>query len=124
MWIAFLVTQLMMNPMRRDPENRPAFERQCGADTHQVFDPLWRLISAMRQQTVVAHADPDIDCKHIKDRHDRQTLPGEKEERGECTGVEEDNRDHGEPVDAGADRGSATHPDQITGCNRMTLSGR
>ena len=57
--IAFLVGELMMNAMRRHPENRTAFERERGAHRQEIFHPLGSLVAAMGQQAVIAHADAE-----------------------------------------------------------------
>ena len=46
--IAFLVGELVMNAMRRHPEDWATFESQGGADRQKVFDPLRSFIGAMR----------------------------------------------------------------------------
>src|SRR3954470_9750993 len=43
--IAFVIGILMMDPMGRNPENRPAFERQGSAPGEHVFDPAIGLVS-------------------------------------------------------------------------------
>jgi hypothetical protein len=57
MRIAILVGILMMNAMRRHPENRSALQRQRGTDRQKIFDPLRSLIPTMREQAVIRHAD-------------------------------------------------------------------
>src|SRR5882757_4117914 len=59
--ITFVVAELMMDAMRGYPEDRSTFERERGANRHGIFQPLRHLITAMRQQPVVAHADAYVD---------------------------------------------------------------
>src|ERR1700678_2267670 len=59
MRIALVVRKLMMNPMRGYPENRPPLERKSGAPGQEIFHPLRSLISAMRQQPVICHPNPE-----------------------------------------------------------------
>ena len=59
MRITFLVRELVMNAMSGHPEDRPAFQGQCGAHRHEILDPFRSLITAMGQQAVVAHSDSD-----------------------------------------------------------------
>src|SRR5258708_10141691 len=58
--VAFVVADLMMYTVRRDPEDRPTLKREGGEDTHQVFNPFGGLVSAVGQQPVIAHAYSDI----------------------------------------------------------------
>ena len=59
MGIAFAVRLLMMDAVRCDPEDRPAFERERSARREDVFDPLMSLVAAVREQAMVPHADPE-----------------------------------------------------------------
>src|SRR5262249_48781737 len=58
-WIAFLIGILMMYAVRRHPENRPTLQRKRGAESQEIFHPLVGLVSAMRQQPVITHPDPE-----------------------------------------------------------------
>ena len=78
--VAFVVAVLVVDAMRRDPEHRAAFEGQGGAGSHEVFKPFGNLVAAVGEQTVVAHADADIDGHHVHDEHYREPLPTEEEE--------------------------------------------
>src|SRR5437588_2679287 len=44
----------VVNPVGRDPLDRAAFERERGAEREEIFDPLRRLVAAVRQKSVVA----------------------------------------------------------------------
>ena len=57
--IAFAIGELMMNPVRRYPENRAAFERQSRANRQKVLHPFRSLVSAVRQQPVITHANAE-----------------------------------------------------------------
>ena len=57
--IAFLIRLLMMDAMRRDPEDRSAFERERAADREEVLDELGGLVAAVREQPVIRHADAE-----------------------------------------------------------------
>ena len=57
--IAFAIRVLVMDAMRRDPEDRPAFERQRAAPREDVLDPLVGLVAPVGQQPVIAHADAE-----------------------------------------------------------------
>ena len=82
MRVAVLIRILMMNAVRRHPENRPALQSQRGADGQKIFHPLRSLIAAVRQQPVITHANPQA-ARYPPQKHcDKQRLPGEKEECG------------------------------------------
>src|SRR5450759_5551058 len=57
--IAFLVRILVMLAMRGDPENGSALKSERSASRQKIFDPLWRLIAAMGEQPVIAHANAE-----------------------------------------------------------------
>ncbi len=54
----------------------------------------------MREQAVVGHADADVDGEEVDDDEGGEILPGEEEERGDGSDVEEAHDDGGDPVDA------------------------
>ena len=64
MRIAFLIRKLVMNAVRRYPENRPAFERQRGANRQEIFHPLRSFVAAVREQPVIAHPDAQAPETH------------------------------------------------------------
>src|SRR5579864_5456075 len=71
----------MVNAVRGYPENRPAFKRQHGAERQQIFHPLRRLKSAMREQAMVAHADARAARHPPQKDPDQQRLPREEKKR-------------------------------------------
>ncbi len=76
-----MVAVLVMNAMRGHPEDRPAFKRQRSADGEGVLQPLGNLVAAMRQQSVVAHANTDVDRNNIGENGHDQGAPAEIKER-------------------------------------------
>src|SRR5258708_36875693 len=76
--IAVLVGKLMMNAMRGHPENRSALEGESGAPGQKIFHPLRRLVSAMRQQTVIAHANAEASGNPPQEHGDEERLPGKE----------------------------------------------
>src|SRR5579871_1171246 len=78
--VAILVGILMMNAVGRHPENRPALERQRGADSQEILDPLRSLVAAVREQAVVAHPDAEA-SRHPPEKHGyEESFPGEEKE--------------------------------------------
>ena len=107
--VALAVAELMMHAMRGHPEDRTALQRERGADGHRVFQPLRRLVAAMGQQPVIAHADAHIDGQNIEHQHHRQPLPGEEEERRHRAEVKCNQHAQRQPVDALAHGCGAAH---------------
>src|SRR6266700_3066239 len=88
MRVAFDVSILVMDAMRRYPEKRSAFQCQSGADGEEIFHPLRRLVTAVREQPVISHADTKASGNPPQYNSDRQRFPGEHEERNDCSNVE------------------------------------
>ena len=90
----------MMNAVGCDPGDWPAFERQGATDRQKVFDPLFRLEGTMRQQPVIAHADPQAQSNPIETKRGKECRPVEKEEGGNGPKVKRSERKRRDPVDA------------------------
>ena len=90
----------VVNPVGRDPLDRAAFERERGAEREEIFDPLRRLVAAVRQKSVIAHAYAEAARHPEDDERDDERRPSEREERGQRARVEYDHRDDGLPVDS------------------------
>ena len=72
---------LMVDAVRSDPENRPAFQGQRGANRQEIFDPLRRLVAAMGKQPVISHADSEAARDPVEEQQDKKTWPAEEEQR-------------------------------------------
>src|SRR5262249_35432689 len=57
MRISILIGFLMMDTMRRHPENRTPFERERAANSEKVFEEPGDFVRPMRVQPVIAHTD-------------------------------------------------------------------
>ena len=71
------VRVLMVDAVRRDPEDRAALERERGAPGQEVLDRFRCLVATVRQQPVIAHADPQHagdDVQH-QGGEDRAEIP-------------------------------------------------
>ena len=55
--IACLIGFLMVNPVRRHPEHRAAFQRHRGANRQEVLDESGKFIGTVRVQAMVAKAN-------------------------------------------------------------------
>jgi hypothetical protein len=97
--IAVVVGVLMMDAMCGDPEDGSAFKCCGAAGGDEVFEPLGNAVAAMREQAVVAHADADVDGEEIEDGESSEVLPGEAEECGDGSDVEQAHGNGGNPVD-------------------------
>ena len=78
MRVAFQIGILMMNAVRRHPENRPAFECQRRTPGQEVLHPLRRPVSAMRQQPVIAHADTEAARYPPQENGGKKCRPGKE----------------------------------------------
>src|ERR1700675_2234559 len=88
MRIAFFVGVLMMHAMRGDPGNRSAFQGQAAASSKEILHPLWRLVPAMGQQAMVAHADAQAAANPPHNETYDKGLPGEEKHGGKRAQVQ------------------------------------
>src|SRR4051812_35484054 len=80
--------------MRAHPEDRPAFERHCTAESEEVFQPERTLITAMGMQPVVAHADSKANREIQENGGYDEISPAEVKKRGNGANMED--RHHGD----------------------------
>jgi hypothetical protein len=73
----------------------------------------------MRQKTVVAHANTEVDCEHIENGRDYKVGPTEEEERSYRADMEENHENGGQPVDR-IRTCDASHTNLFTGSEGMT----
>ncbi|HMF62464.1 MAG TPA: hypothetical protein VK608_00115 [Edaphobacter sp.] len=59
MRVTLLIGILVMHAMCGNPEDRTTFQGQRAAHSQKVFHPLGRLVTAMRQQPMVAHTNAE-----------------------------------------------------------------
>ena len=89
----------MVHAVRRHPRDRAAFKRQRSAGGQKIFHPLRRLVTAVRQQPVITHSNPEA-TRHPPHHHaQNQRFPRKKEncrKRGEMQG---DHKDGDAPID-------------------------
>jgi len=96
--IAFVVGKLVMHAMRGDPENRAAFKSERGANGEDIFDPLGSFVAAMREQTMVAHANSKAAGYPPQEDGHEQCFPGEEEKSGDSSEVKQDKSECGDPI--------------------------
>src|SRR5438270_3627617 len=99
MRVAVLIGKLMMNAVSGHPEDRSAFERQRCADGQKIFYPFGRLVAAMGEQAMVAHADPKAARDPPQKSCQEQSFPGKEEQRGDSADVERRHKRAGDPVE-------------------------
>src|ERR1700733_10115550 len=98
--VAFVIRVLMMNAVRGDPEDRPAFEGEATAHGDEVLDPPRSTVAAVCKQAVIGHADSDIDGEKVSDAEGSEIFPREEEESRDGSDVKGTHGDGGDPVDA------------------------
>jgi hypothetical protein len=96
--VAVAIRFLMMNAMRRDPEDRTALERERSAERQEILDPLVGLVAAVRQQPVIGHPDPQHAADEVQNERREQRALRHEEERRNRSDVEGRHRDGGDPV--------------------------
>src|SRR5262249_2053009 len=99
MRIAFYISILVMNAMRRHPEKWPAFQRQRGADRQEVLNPFICLESTMGQQPMVTHANAQAAGNPPQQHGRNKRLPGKHEQRRDCAYMKCHHKKSGEFAD-------------------------
>src|SRR5215468_2038156 len=89
----------MMNPMCCNPENRTAFERERRADRQKILHPLVCLVSTMRQEPVIAHANPQTPGEPPQENRYKKCLPCEEEKCRDGAHMKQRHEDRCDPVD-------------------------
>src|SRR5436305_9917836 len=79
--IAFHVSILVMDAVRRHPEKRAAFQRQRGAEGNEIFEPFIGLESTVREQPVIRNANAKATSNPPQKQRDEKCLPREHKER-------------------------------------------
>ena len=90
----------MVDAVGGHPEDGASLEGEAAARGNEVLEPLGNAVAAMRKQAMVGHADPDIDGEEVHDEEGGEVLPGEEEECGDGSDMEEAHGDGRNPVDA------------------------
>src|SRR5467141_208229 len=79
-----------MNAMSSHPVDWSTFESQRAANSQQILDQLRHSVTAMREETVIAHADADASRQPGKNHADNQTPPTPIKKRPNGAQVESD----------------------------------
>src|ERR1700760_1559000 len=87
-----------MDTVSGDPGDRTAFESERAAGGQKVLQPDWRLVAAMGEEAMVAHADAEAAGDPVKDDGDGESLPRKHEESGDGADVEQNHETGGGPV--------------------------
>src|SRR5574341_29689 len=88
----------VMDAMRYHPVDGAAFKRKRAAHAQKIFDQLWCLVSAMRQQSVITHADAQAGGDPPEHERNYQSLPTEHEERCNRAKMKQPHENGGVPV--------------------------
>jgi hypothetical protein len=96
--IAFLIRFLMVDTMRRHPEDRPAFERQGSADRQEILDGFRRFVTAVREQAVIRHPDAEHAGGVVQNQCSEHGAVVDVKQCGDGTDVETRHGDGGDPV--------------------------
>jgi hypothetical protein len=83
MWISTLIGVSVMYAMNAYPVDGTVLEGKCSARCNEVLQPLWSGVSAVSQQAVVAHRDPDILRQHPHHQEHDERRPPKKEHCGQ-----------------------------------------
>jgi len=94
--IAFHISILVMDAVRRHPEKRATFQGQGGAKGNEVFEPLIGLKSAMRKQPVISNANAEAACDPPQKQRNEKGLPRKHKKRCHRAYVECDHEKSGE----------------------------
>jgi hypothetical protein len=94
--IAFHVSILVMDTVRRHPEKRASFQRQRGAERNEIFEPFIGLETAVRKQPVISDANAKAAGNPPQKQRDEKGLPGKHEKRCDRAYVECDHEKSGD----------------------------
>ena len=98
--IAVLIRLLVMDAMRRDPEDRSPLERERAADREKVLDELGRPVAAVREQPVIRHSDAEHAACVVENQCGEHRAVVDIEERGYSSDMKAGHRDGRNPVQA------------------------
>src|SRR5271165_1157337 len=87
-----------MDSMRRNPENRTAFERQGTTNGKKILKSQGHPIRPVSVQPMIAHADAKARAHPEEEERDSQCTPTEQEQRGDRPEVEKAEGDAVGPV--------------------------
>jgi hypothetical protein len=88
MWIAGLVGFLMVNAVRGNPENRPAFQSQGSANRKEILQPSRNFIGSMGMQAMITHTDAQTSGHPEQKSSDCKTAPVEHKKCYESADME------------------------------------
>jgi hypothetical protein len=91
-WVTLFIGVLVMHAMGCNPEQRASFEGQRTAHSQNIFNPLGRFVSAMREQPMVSHPNAKAPRNPPQEQSEKKGLPTEYEQRRHCAGVEHDHK--------------------------------
>ena len=104
MWISGQVRLLVVDTVCRHPKDRPALQRQSPEHGKRVLQPQRALVTPVRVEPVVAHADAKPDGEPVEKQRDAQVLPAKPEQCGHGSNMEQNKNNDSGPVEAFRER--------------------
>src|SRR5215213_587312 len=98
MGIACLICMRMVYAVRHYPLDWTTFESQRGAGHQKVFNCFRHLVTAVRQQTVIAHPDAQTRTNPVKDYRGDDGRPTPKKKRCNRSKMGDNKKDPGAPI--------------------------
>jgi hypothetical protein len=98
MWIAGLIGLLMMNAVRRYPEDGSAFKRQGAAYCENILKPQRQAIRPVGVQPMVAKADSEPGSKPVQKDRFKEDTPAEEEKCGDRANMKKAENNGRSPV--------------------------
>src|SRR5713226_9003657 len=90
----------VMDAMGYHPVDRTALKGECAAEGQKVLDQLWRLVTAMSQESVKPHSHAQARGNPPEQDADQQRPPAEHKERCRCTAMKNCHKYRGIPLNA------------------------
>ena len=98
MRITWLIGFLVVDPMCRNPEDRPSLKCQRPTHGKEILQTEWNLVRSVRVQAMVTHTDTKTRSHPDKESRDRDPMPVEHEKRGDGANVQKYQCDCSRPV--------------------------
>src|SRR5436305_9424839 len=88
----------VMDAMRHNPVDGPAFKCERAAEGQKILHQLWRLVATMSQESVKTHSHAQARGNPPEQDANQQGLPTEHKERGHRSDMEKPHEYRGIPL--------------------------